>query len=92
MDSGPKRPSQSYDDTLPEIPPVIDRPEDEVARAALRVRHRRAVRQAFEAGAAFAKDAPEMALELIMGSCPSHQSQPADCHRGRSVRAIGATI
>ena len=70
MDSGPGRPSQSWDDTLPEIRPVIDRPDDEVAGAALPVRHRRAVRQAFEASAAFAKDAPELVLELILGILP----------------------
>jgi hypothetical protein len=70
MDSWPERPSQSCDDTLPEIPTVVDRPDDEVARTGPHMRRRQGVRQAFEASAAFAKDAPEMVLELIMGILP----------------------
>jgi hypothetical protein len=70
MDGFPGRRSQSCDDTLPEIPAVVDRPDYQVARTGPGMRRRRTVRQAFEASAAFAKDAPEMVLELIMGILP----------------------
>ena len=70
MDSGSEQPSQSCEDTLPEIPTVVGRLDDQIARTARQVRRRRAVRQVFEAGAEFAKDAPEIVLELITGLWP----------------------
>ncbi len=70
MDSGPERPSESCEDTLPEFPAVVDEARNKAARSVRHVRRRRAVRQAFQASAEFAKGAPEMALELIMGILP----------------------
>jgi hypothetical protein len=69
MHTRPERPADSGGDTLPEFPPVVEGADSDVARAA-RIVRRRAVRRTGEALAEFAKETPELVIELIEGLLP----------------------
>ena len=81
MDTWPEWSSESApgtrnpgSDTLPDLPAIADRANDEadsdIAGAARRVRRRGAIGQAARASAAFAKAAPEVVLQFIEGLWP----------------------
>jgi hypothetical protein len=65
-----ERQSEAGGDTLPEFPAVVDTARSDFAKITGNVRRRRAVRRTGEALAEFAKEVPEMVIELIEGLLP----------------------
>lgn len=65
-----ERQSERGGDTLPEFPAVVDTAGSDFAKIARKVRRRSEVRRTGEALAEFAKEVPEMVIELVEGLLP----------------------